>query len=197
MGRPTNTEQRRSEILEAFLLVMADEGYAKATIQAIARQAGLKSGLIHYHFKNKQEMLIELVKQVSAVVQGRYELLAADARTPKEKLKAFIDARLAKGTGESPTAVAAWVVIGTEAIRQPEVRHEYEKIIAAQQQQLEQLIAAANTTRRVNSQTKKLAAIILAAMEGAFKLSVSAGQLMPEGYAAETLFKLLQTQLDG
>lgn len=195
MGRPTNTEQRRSEILEAFLLVMADEGYAKATIQAIARQAGMKSGLIHYHFKNKQEMLIELVKQVSSVVHNRYEILAAEATTPLQKLKAFIDARLAKGEGENPKAVAAWVVIGTEAIRQPEVRGEYEKVIAAQQQLLEQLIAAASPSKRINSQTKKLAAITLAAMEGAFKLSVSAQQLMPEGYAAETLYKLLKTQL--
>jgi TetR/AcrR family transcriptional regulator, transcriptional repressor of bet genes len=195
MARPTNTDQRRSEILEAFLSVMADKGYAKATIQAIAAQAELKPGLIHYHFSNKQEMLIELVKQVSAVVQQRYESLAQTATSPQEKLKAFIDARLAKGEGENPKAVAAWVVIGTEAIRQAEVRSEYEKVIASQQQLLEHLIAAASPSKRINLNTKKLAAICLATMEGAFKLSVSAPTLMPDGYAAETLYKLLSAQL--
>lgn len=191
MARPTNTLQRRSEILNAFLTVMAEDGYAKATIQAIAKQAGLRSGLIHYHFKNKQELLIELVKQVSTSVQERYQEMTYNAQTPHEKLKAFIDARLAKGENSNPEAVAAWVVIGTEAIRQPEVRVEYEKIISAQQELLEKLIAAASASKRVNAHVKKIAAISLAAIEGAFQLSVAAQNVMPTGYAAESLYMLL------
>lgn len=196
MARPTNTHQRRSEILDAFLKVMAEDGYAKATIQAIAKQAGLRSGLIHYHFKNKQELLIELVKQVSAAVQERYEHMADAAQTPHEKLKAFIDARLAKGDTENPQAVAAWVVIGTEAIRQIEVRAEYEKVISAQQELLEKLIAAAVKSKRVNMHIKKTAAICLAAIEGAFQLSVAAQNVMPGGYAADSLYKLLSTYIE-
>ena len=196
MARPTNTQQRRTEILDAFLNVMAQEGYAKATIQAIAKQAGLRSGLIHYHFKNKQEILIELVKQVSASVQERYQDLAAHANTPQEKLKAFIDARLAKGETSNPQAVAAWVVIGTEAIRQTEVREEYEKIISDQQDLLEKLIAASTSSKRINTHIRKTAAICLAAIEGAFQLSVAAQNVMPTAYAAESLFALLSKYIE-
>ena len=196
MARPTNTQQRRTEILDAFLNVMAQEGYAKATIQAIAKQAGLRSGLIHYHFKNKQEILIELVKQVSASVQERYQGLAAHANTPQEKLKAFIDARLAKGETSNPQAVAAWVVIGTEAIRQTEVREEYEKIISDQQDLLEKLIAASTSSKRINTHIRKTAAICLAAIEGAFQLSVAAQNVMPTAYAAESLFALLSKYIE-
>ena len=45
MPRPPNTEQRRSQIVGGLARVMAERGYAKATIQAIAKAAGLSPGL--------------------------------------------------------------------------------------------------------------------------------------------------------
>ena len=58
------TDERRSEIVVALLNVMADQGYAKATVNKIATEAGLTAGLIHYHFKNKQEILLELLDRI-------------------------------------------------------------------------------------------------------------------------------------
>lgn len=58
MARPTNTDARRAEIVEAMLRVMARRGYARASIAAIAEEAGLTAGLVHYHFRNKQAILL-------------------------------------------------------------------------------------------------------------------------------------------
>ena len=58
MGRPSNTEERRAQIVEAFLTVISKEGYARATIAAVAREAGLTSGLLHYHFGRKHQLLV-------------------------------------------------------------------------------------------------------------------------------------------
>ena len=66
MARSSNTEARRSEITAALLAVIARHGYEKATIQAIAAQAGLAPGLIHYHFKSKQEILVSLIGAIDA-----------------------------------------------------------------------------------------------------------------------------------
>ncbi len=195
MARPKNTELRRKEIVQALLTVMANHGYAKATIQAIATEAGLRPGLIHYHFKTKQEILVELIKQVHEMGVRRFEEHSANAETPMERLNAFIGAKLAKGKGEAPEAVAAWVVIGTEAIRQPEVRTEYEKSIAAQKEILETLLAAAAKRALSRNEIENLAAITLAAMEGSYQLSVTAKGIMPTGYAAESLSKLIEASL--
>ena len=124
MARKSNTEQRREEIVAALLAVVAENGYEKATIQAIAQQAGLAPGLIHYHFKNKEEILLHLVKSLAELSRARYLECAGTAATPQQKLKAYIDARLAKGKGANPDAVAAWVIIGAEAVRQPSRRKE-------------------------------------------------------------------------
>ena len=127
-----NTEQRRVEIVDALLTTIAEHGYAKATIQLIAQQAGLTPGLLHYHFKTKAEILMELVKTLVTRFSQRYALFSERAKTPEERLIAYINARLAKGEGANPTAVAAWVMIGAEAVRQPEVREIYQKAIAAE-----------------------------------------------------------------
>ena len=124
-----NTEQRRAEIVNALLSTIAEHGYAKATIQLIAQKAGLTPGLLHYHFKTKAEILVELVKTLAGLSSQRYAAFAESAETAEERLIAYIDARLSRGEGANPTAVAAWVMIGAEAVRLPEVREIYQQAI--------------------------------------------------------------------
>lgn len=73
MARTPNTEARRAEITRALLTVIAQHGYERATIQSIAAQAGLAPGLIHYHFKSKQEILVSLIEMMAGVARARYE----------------------------------------------------------------------------------------------------------------------------
>lgn len=194
MPRPSNTEQRRHEIIKAFLDVMATQGYAKATIAAIADKANLASGLVHYHFKNKQEILLELIEQASQLTMERYQHNLLSAKSTKDKLKAYIDARLAKNDIDTSAFVAAWVVIGTEAIRQEDVRLAYENALKKQQKIIEGLLE--ELTRKDKKSIKKMAGIIMAAIEGAFQLSVAAKNIMPQSYAAESLFELIEHSLD-
>lgn len=194
MPRPSNTEQRRHEIIQAFLDVMATQGYAKATIAAIADKANLAPGLIHYHFKNKQEILLELIDQASQLTLERYQQNLLNATSAKERLKAYIDARLAKNTSGTSSMVAAWVVIGTEAIRQEEVRQAYEEALKKQQKVIEDLLA--ELTDQDKKSIKKMTGIIMAAIEGAFQLSVAAKNIMPQNYAADSLFELIEKSLN-
>jgi TetR/AcrR family transcriptional repressor of bet genes len=193
--RPSNTQERRRQIVDALLAEMAAHGYDGASVQAVARRAGLAPGLVHYHFASKQEILLEAVRQLGALFERRYAALAERAGTPRERLRAFVDARLARGEGASAPAAAAWVVVGAEAVRQPEVKAVYQAALRAQQALLERLLrehaGAALSARAV----RDLSALALAAMEGAFQLSVSAGDIMPAGYAAGTLVELLEARI--
>ena len=47
MARPSNTEERRQQIVQGLLRVMAERGYERASIAEIARAAGLTPGLVH------------------------------------------------------------------------------------------------------------------------------------------------------
>ncbi len=185
MARSSNTEARRAEITGALLAVIARHGYEKATIQAIAAQAGLAPGLIHYHFKNKQEILVSLIATMAAAANARYAAVLGDQVEPAARLRAYLHARLGLGDGAAPQIVAAWVMIGAEAVRQPEVRAIYQSMIADELALLTTLLTdALRAAGRETGSVPTLAAGLAALIAGAFQLSSATTDVMPRGYAA-------------
>jgi TetR/AcrR family transcriptional repressor of bet genes len=194
MPRPQNTEQRRSEIIGGLARVMADRGYAKATIQAIARAAGLTPGLVHYHFQNKQEILLALIERLASVVRARLDTEAAD---PREKIDAAIDALVGTKGGIESEAVACWVVIGAEAVRQPEVRDLYEGLI---REAIEEFASAFRSAMhkqgRADATAPDAALAVVAAMEGFFRLAAGSPACVPSGSAASSIKQIARGFLD-
>ncbi len=185
MPRPSNTEERRAEIVRGLALVMAERGYDGASIQRIAKAAGLSPGLVHYHFGDKQEILVALVQGVVASAESRIGARTAGAHQPRERLLAFVDALLATGDGADPGAAALWSLIGAEAVRQPEVRRVYEGFMRETKRSLEQLIKA--TCRDEGRSTRgasAMAAGLVATVEGFFAVSAAAPSVIPAGSAA-------------
>jgi TetR/AcrR family transcriptional repressor of bet genes len=197
MARPSNTGHRRQEIVNGLMQAMADKGYEKASIQSIAKAAGLSPGLIHYHFKTKQEILIALIHQISEQAAQRFTLLADAAGNAQQQLDAYIDAALALGDGSNPEAVTAWVIIGAEAVRIEEVHALYQQIIRQHSQQLSELLqqaAAENGVTLSPSQTADIAAFVIASIEGSYQLATTAPAANP-GYAARLLKQALTGML--
>jgi len=186
MPRASNTEARRAEITGALLAVIARHGYEKATIQAIAAQAGLAPGLIHYHFRSKQEILVSLIGAMAQAAHARFLAVLGDQVEPWPRLRAYLHARLGLGDGAAPDIVAAWVMIGAEAVRQPEVRAVYQRMVADELALLRTLLADCLAAReRDTASAAPLAAGLAALIEGAYQLSSAAAEVMPKGYAAE------------
>src|SRR3712207_4627544 len=149
MARPSNTEERRQQIVEGLLRVMAERGYERASIAEIAKAAGLSPGLVHYHFTEKQEILLTLVEQLAGRVRERVKARLGRVKGgARAQVDAFLDAYLATGEDAEPSSVAAWVTISAEAVRQPEVRAAYEKVVRADLEHLEDLVGAVIGRRR-------------------------------------------------
>ncbi|NTX12322.1 TetR family transcriptional regulator [Myxococcus sp. CA056] len=194
MPRPSNTEERRQQIVSGLLRVMSERGYERASVNEIAKAAGLSPGLVHYHFSDKQEILLVLVQQLAARarerVAKRFERLGAD--DARGRIDAFLDAFLATGADADTSAVAGWVTISAEAIRQPEVRAAYEQVVRADLEQLEALVAMLVGKRKARA----LAAGLFAAVQGYFVLSASSPGLVPAGSAASTVKHMAAGLLD-
>lgn len=58
-------KQKREQIIEAAYQVMSEKGYENASIKDIANAAGITPGLVHYYFRNKEEILMELLTAAS------------------------------------------------------------------------------------------------------------------------------------
>lgn len=194
MPRPSNTEERRQQIVDGLLRVMAERGYERASVGEIAKAAGLSPGLVHYHFSDKQEILLVLVEQLASRARIRVTTRLARVKgdDARAKVEAFLDAYLATGGDSAPTAVASWVTISAEAIRQPEVRAVYERVVRADLEHLESLVAEVVGKRKARA----IAAGLFAAVQGYFVLAASAPDLVPPGSAAGTVKRMAAGVLD-
>lgn len=175
---------------------MAERGYAGATIAEVARAAKLRQGLVHYHFESKLSILLALLDELSRGLEARTQRFAG--RSPDEALLAFIDAHVAQGEDADPSAVACWVTIGIEAVRQPEVRGAYASAVQAELLRLELLVSACLLDRgRPTDEAPIIAAAIYAGIQGAYQLAVTVPDLVPRGYASPSLRAYARRLIEG
>ena len=80
----------KEKILESALSCFSRYGFSGTSMDEIVRQADVSKGLVYYHFKSKEEILIEIVKirleQVNRVAEEMK--LESD---PKKKLRILLD----------------------------------------------------------------------------------------------------------
>jgi AcrR family transcriptional regulator len=61
-GRPIGDRAaKRSELLEAAISVIAQEGVAAASLRRVAERAGTSTGAVTYYFANKEEMMAAVI----------------------------------------------------------------------------------------------------------------------------------------
>ena len=56
-------ENTRREIMKAALDVFYQKGYSRTTFEDIAARINLTKGAVYWHFKNKPELLMELLRE--------------------------------------------------------------------------------------------------------------------------------------
>lgn len=98
--REQERARRKQEILQAARVVFAQDGYRRATVDAIAQRAEVAKGTIYLYFETKEAILAELVLQ--ALAELARQLQAANDRCsplhPDRRLTAMADAYLAFAT---------------------------------------------------------------------------------------------------
>lgn len=187
MARPSNTDTRRAEIARAFLEVLAKHGYEGATTAAVARVAGLAPGLVHYHFESKLEILLEALDRLVADHESALEARLGRAAGPTAELDAFIDHHLALETRD-PVALACWVTLSGEALREKRVRKPFEAALASSVARLTKIIERGRRAGDFQCAKPRVAAsALVAAIQGYFVLAATAPGRVPRGSAAKAV----------
>jgi TetR/AcrR family transcriptional repressor of bet genes len=198
MARPSNTEERRAQIIEGLREVMAADGYERASVNRIARAAGLSPGLVHYHFESKQDILLRLVEGLTVTARQRIEdRLGRVGASPRQRVHGFLDALLGRGADASPEATACWAIIGAEAIRQPEVRVLWEAWIVEARDALEALLRdACRAESRSGQGLLAMAAGLVATIEGYYGVAAASSTTIPRGSASRVACRMADGLLD-
>ena len=82
---------RKRQITGAAYEIIAEKGYYNFTMMDIAKRAGVSSGLIHHYFKDKENMLVTLLREMQQSVRAGTEKAIEEVPGPREKLEVFMD----------------------------------------------------------------------------------------------------------
>lgn len=84
-------EVRRNQLTRAAYKVVSRKGYYNFTVRDIAREAGLSTGLVHYYFKNKDDLLVSVLRVMNENLSFYLAKALEQTNDPKEKIIIFID----------------------------------------------------------------------------------------------------------
>src|SRR5689334_20623721 len=99
-GRPVgDRDAKRTELLEAAISAIAQDGFAGASVRKVAERAGCSTGTVTYYFANKEEMM-------AAVIENQFDVFDAMLRGDDRGIdiragfKRWLDSLSAKGPVE-------------------------------------------------------------------------------------------------
>lgn len=79
------------QIVDAAVVVIAENGYHQAQVSKIAKQAGVADGTIYLYFKNKEDILISVFEEKMAVFVEKLEQILVRDIPAVDKLGLMIE----------------------------------------------------------------------------------------------------------
>jgi len=94
-GRVVIKPQKKSNdkyqrILDAAIIVFAEQGFFRSTVAQIAKAAGVADGTIYLYFKNKEDILVRIFDDKTRQVFARFRIAVDEADNAIDKLRNLI-----------------------------------------------------------------------------------------------------------
>jgi AcrR family transcriptional regulator len=127
-----DVDARRAQILGATRAVALERGLAHLRVADVAAALGISSGLVHYHFTSKDELLVEMLRATAAAEVIRLEEIVGSGGAPVDRLDDVLRAYLPAAARDESWAL--WIDWWDEALRNPtlaRISEEYDTAWAA------------------------------------------------------------------
>ena len=79
------------QIIDAAIIVIAENGYHQSQVSKIAKQAGVADGTIYLYFKNKEDILISVFEEKMEVFADNLKEILKEDISASEKLYKMIE----------------------------------------------------------------------------------------------------------
>ncbi|GGC93300.1 fatty acid metabolism regulator protein [Thalassobacillus devorans] len=94
-----------TQIIDAAVKVIAENGYHSSQVSKIAKQAGVADGTIYLYFKNKEDILVSLFQQKMGNFIQKIEEETNSQQTAVEKLLKLIEKHFEQLTADHHLAI--------------------------------------------------------------------------------------------
>lgn len=98
-----NSDGRREQIVSAALQVMISDGVYHATTRKIAEAAGVNVATLHYHFHDKEEIILSVMGVLASNYRGRLDERFSEPQPLQDRiadLLSFIWGEIERAPGE-------------------------------------------------------------------------------------------------
>ena len=191
MPKPSN----REKLLTAGLRVIKERGFSGASVRDIAQAAGAPLGSFTSHFESKEAFNLEVLNCYYAAAKAMAQAILSDSSlNPLDRLQAYLNAATST-IGDSGTWSGC--LIGNfcaEACEHSEtIRERLVEITCEMQQQIAECLDAAAAAGELpdGTNSRDLAAFILAALQGAILQSKAERSLEPINGFKRVLFSTI------
>lgn len=132
MKEPNRRDRAAEEARQRILVAAADcivrDGLASVRMAGIAQAAGVSSGLLHYHFSTKDQLLVAVFSHSSAVSHELTErALERAGSRPEERLTVLLD-RCLPSDEQLTHDWRLWQELDVLCLRQPDLAHVGEAV---------------------------------------------------------------------
>src|ERR1051325_6230073 len=100
-SRAGGSEPSRKQLMVAAIDCFARFGYQGTSIDRIARAAGVTKGAVYYHFRDKEELLFEAVKDRVGGFERQVLAEVKSGQDALERLRHVVDACFLHATGSN------------------------------------------------------------------------------------------------
>lgn len=187
---PDRSRARRREVMLAMAEVIAERGYAAATLEDVAARMGTSRAVIYYQFRSKEDVYVGICLEAVATATERLEAIIARAMEPAETLREALRELIA---GREDPLIRASTAVGRPRHMSPEARgrlreadREYERLLRSV---IERGIAEGVFAPR---DPKFIVYTLIFAVNGSFAWRRPDGAL-PDEYFVEELSEMLLT----
>lgn len=181
MARVDVRSIRRDQILEAAEHLVARRGWAHTSFAEICREAGVSNGVLTYHFKDKEDLLLALYERTAFAWKEHFNCEAACDSGPVLAADPFLAlvSQAAKAVEEDPRVFLLLLHYLSEAPDHPEVSERIQAMFAEMRGKMTPVIAAVQEARGIAGDTAVTAGVLQSAMAGFLILRSALGLKVP------------------
>jgi AcrR family transcriptional regulator len=139
---------RRTQILEAAVRVIAQDGVRGLRIEKLAAEAGVSTALIYYHFKDRGGVLHAALEHINHRAQNYTDQAFAD-NDPRAQVEHMLLLELQNTDDVRETSIA-WGELRASAVFNPDLREPLNATTRAWNTDIETLIRQAKDTSTIH-----------------------------------------------
>ncbi len=172
---------RRSELIDATLEIIAEHGFAETTVERICAAAGVSRGLISHYFAGKEALLLESYRRLADELAAETaKAMRARDGDPLSRLRALVEVSFRPPVFD-PDKMSAWLAFWSAARGSPALNALNRELYRGYRASVTRLMAEAARARGVVLDAHREATALTALIDGLW-LELA---LDPEAFATD------------